>query len=92
MTTAPVHSLTHGGIIRSAKSIIAGPAKVMSRMQRVIMAFSFTGLLMVMYRNHRSRAQLARLDARLLADIGLSESQRQAELRKPFWKSGGRGR
>ncbi|UTW06053.1 DUF1127 domain-containing protein [Pseudomonas benzenivorans] len=33
-----------------------------------------------------SRRQLARLDARLLADAGISESQRQAELRKPFWR------
>lgn len=33
-----------------------------------------------------SRRQLARLDARLLADAGISEAQRQAELNKPFWR------
>lgn len=33
-----------------------------------------------------SRSQLARLDSRLLADAGISESQRQAELKKPFWR------
>jgi uncharacterized protein YjiS (DUF1127 family) len=33
-----------------------------------------------------SRSQLARLDARLLADAGISEAQRQAELSKPFWR------
>ncbi|WP_298185398.1 DUF1127 domain-containing protein [uncultured Pseudomonas sp.] len=33
-----------------------------------------------------SRRQLARLDARLLADAGISEAQRQAELSKPFWR------
>ncbi|TRX72872.1 DUF1127 domain-containing protein [Pseudomonas mangiferae] len=33
-----------------------------------------------------SRQQLARLDARLLADAGISEAQRQAELSKPFWR------
>lgn len=33
-----------------------------------------------------SRRQLARLDARLLADAGISESQRYAELSKPFWR------
>ena len=33
-----------------------------------------------------SRRQLARLDGRLLTDAGISESQRQAELRKPFWR------
>ena len=33
-----------------------------------------------------SRRQLARLDARLLADAGISENQRYAELQKPFWR------
>ena len=33
-----------------------------------------------------SRRQLARLDARLLADAGISENQRYAELNKPFWR------
>ena len=32
------------------------------------------------------RRQLARLDARLLADAGLTEEQRRRELRKPFWR------
>ena len=33
-----------------------------------------------------SRRQLARLDTRLLADAGISESERYAELSKPFWR------
>jgi uncharacterized protein YjiS (DUF1127 family) len=33
-----------------------------------------------------SRRQLARLDSRLLADAGISEAQRYAELSKPFWR------
>jgi uncharacterized protein YjiS (DUF1127 family) len=33
-----------------------------------------------------SRRQLARLDLRLLADAGISEAQRHAELSKPFWR------
>lgn len=33
-----------------------------------------------------SRHQLARLDSRLLADAGISESQRYEELSKPFWR------
>jgi uncharacterized protein YjiS (DUF1127 family) len=37
-------------------------------------------------RNIRSRRQLARLDARLLGDAGISESERLAELDKPFWR------
>jgi uncharacterized protein YjiS (DUF1127 family) len=42
--------------------------------------------LLLWQRRIVSRRQLARLDARLLADAGISESQRQAELRKPFWR------
>jgi uncharacterized protein YjiS (DUF1127 family) len=33
-----------------------------------------------------SRHQLAMLDHRLLADAGISEAQREAELNKPFWR------
>lgn len=36
--------------------------------------------------NWRTRRQLASLDARLLADTGISEAQRQEELAKPFWR------
>lgn len=42
--------------------------------------------LVVWQRRILSRQQLARLDARLLADAGISEAQRQAELSKPFWR------
>ncbi|WPC05039.1 DUF1127 domain-containing protein [Pseudomonas benzenivorans] len=42
--------------------------------------------LLLWQRRIVSRRQLARLDARLLADAGISESQRFAELRKPFWR------
>jgi len=34
----------------------------------------------------RTRRQLAQLDARQLADIGISRSERSAELDKPFWR------
>lgn len=37
-------------------------------------------------RNWHTRSQLARLDSRQLADAGISEAQRQAELEKPFWR------
>ncbi|HUE92472.1 DUF1127 domain-containing protein [Pseudomonas sp.] len=37
-------------------------------------------------RNMRTRRQLARLDARQLADAGISEAQRQQELARPFWR------
>lgn len=37
-------------------------------------------------RNLRTRRQLARLDARQLADARISEAQRQQELATPFWR------
>lgn len=37
------------------------------------------------YARSRQRAALARLDARLLADIGISPAQARQEANKPFW-------
>jgi uncharacterized protein YjiS (DUF1127 family) len=37
-------------------------------------------------RNIRSRRQLAKLDAYLLSDAGITESDRLAEISKPFWR------
>ena len=34
----------------------------------------------------RQRKQLARLDERLLADIGISKAQADVEISKPFWR------
>ncbi|GGU84144.1 hypothetical protein GCM10009504_45660 [Pseudomonas laurentiana] len=42
--------------------------------------------LLLWQRRISSRHQLARLDARLLADAGISEAQRYEELSKPFWR------
>nr|WP_298165424.1 DUF1127 domain-containing protein [uncultured Pseudomonas sp.] len=36
--------------------------------------------------NARSRRQLAKLDAYLLSDAGITESDRLAEISKPFWR------
>lgn len=36
--------------------------------------------------NARTRRQLALLDERLLADAGISPSEREAELAKAFWQ------
>lgn len=38
------------------------------------------------HRNSRTRQQLAQLDDRQLADVGISHSERAAELDKPFWR------
>ncbi|CAG8869047.1 hypothetical protein PS627_03349 [Pseudomonas fluorescens] len=42
--------------------------------------------MLLWQRRLSSRRQLARLDARLLADAGISEAQRYEELSKPFWR------
>ena len=42
--------------------------------------------LLLWQRRMASRRQLARLDARLLADAGITENQRYVELQKPFWR------
>lgn len=52
-------------------------------------AFDWLGLyarVSLWYRNLRTRRQLARLDARQLADAGISHAQRSEELEKPFWR------
>jgi uncharacterized protein YjiS (DUF1127 family) len=38
-------------------------------------------------RRARERAELARLDSRLLADIGLSRAEAEFIINKPFWRS-----
>ncbi|EPQ5331537.1 DUF1127 domain-containing protein [Pseudomonas aeruginosa] len=47
---------------------------------------SLLGTMKLWQRGIQSRRQLARLDSRLLADAGISEAQRYAELNKPFWR------
>ena len=41
--------------------------------------------LFALWARQRSRAALARLDERLLADIGLTREQADTEAAKPFW-------
>jgi uncharacterized protein YjiS (DUF1127 family) len=42
-------------------------------------------LLHQAWRRHRSRNCLARMDAHLLKDIGLSYADAESEMNKPFW-------
>ncbi|WP_068830520.1 DUF1127 domain-containing protein [Pseudomonas sp. BMS12] len=42
--------------------------------------------LLLWQRRSSSRRELARLDARLLADAGISLNERAEEVRKPFWR------
>lgn len=43
--------------------------------------------LMLWQRRINNRRELAMLDRRMLADAGISYSERDAILRKPFWRS-----
>jgi uncharacterized protein YjiS (DUF1127 family) len=43
-------------------------------------------LLQRWQRNYRTRQQLAQLDDRQLADVGISHSERATQLDKPFWR------
>lgn len=43
-------------------------------------------LLRQWHQNARTRRQLAELDSRQLADIGVSPSERAGEISKPFWR------
>ena len=45
-----------------------------------------TRLLRLWQQRMRTRHQLAGLDDHQLADIGISRSERLAELEKPFWR------
>lgn len=84
MTTANIQSQMGLETIRKAGAL--------KKAKKAVMAVISGNWLKQMLLTHRSRRQLAQLSDHLLADIGLTEAQRQAELRKPFWKSQGRGR
>ena len=43
-------------------------------------------LIQTWQRRHRSSRQLARVDARVLRDAGISEAQRFVAINKPFWR------
>lgn len=43
-------------------------------------------LLQIWINRHQQRKQLASLDDRMLKDIGVSASQVNNEINKPFWK------
>lgn len=43
-------------------------------------------LLGLYLHNTRTRRQLAELDSRQLADLGISPSERMGEISKPFWR------
>ncbi|WP_377068299.1 DUF1127 domain-containing protein [Roseovarius ramblicola] len=50
------------------------------------LAIAFAVLVITWDMNRRTRAQLARLDAHLLHDIGLETHTARAEAARPFWR------
>ena len=49
--------------------------------------FSAPRTLMLWYERHRQRRHLARLDERLLRDIGIDRADAMREVSKPFWQA-----
>lgn len=63
-------------------------AKVYSLVLRIEIAIaSVKGATSQWVANSRGRKELARLDARMLRDIGLEPFEVQREINKPFWRS-----
>ncbi len=61
----------------------AEPAAVASRAG---LALRLLARLQTWRQNSRTRRQLAQLDARQLADTGITQAERDSELDKPFWR------
>ncbi|HCL14457.1 MAG TPA: hypothetical protein DIC61_04375, partial [Pseudomonas sp.] len=53
---------------------------------RVPAALRVISTMSTWQRRIASRNELARLDARMLADAGITEAQRYQEMHKPFWR------
>jgi uncharacterized protein YjiS (DUF1127 family) len=60
---------------------LATPARRRRRWRSLLLT------LALWHHRHRSRRQLATLDDRELADIGLSRTERWVECDKPFWRA-----
>ena len=53
---------------------------------RTALALRLLARLQLWLQNSRTRRQLDQLDARQLADIGITQAERGTELDKPFWR------
>jgi uncharacterized protein YjiS (DUF1127 family) len=49
---------------------------------------AWTGAVRTWFERSRQRRALAELDDRLLDDIGITRSQAQSEVARPFWHAG----
>jgi len=53
---------------------------------RAALALRLLAFVQLWLHNSRSRRQLAQLDGRQLADVGITQAERESELDKPFWR------
>jgi uncharacterized protein YjiS (DUF1127 family) len=68
-------------------ALLRWPASPPPRGGRPRRLLQTVGALLALWRRRsRGRQQLARLDARLLRDIGVTRSEAAAECDKPFWR------
>ncbi len=68
-------------IRQSGRTHRSGPRSVFSGLEFA------TDLLLTWLDRYAQRRQLARLDSRMLKDIGVSRVDAVEEARKPFWKA-----
>jgi uncharacterized protein YjiS (DUF1127 family) len=68
-----------------ARSRIAGAAQSPSAAVFAYIAEVFL-ILETWRRRHQTSMQFARVEARVLRDIGISDSKRFTEVNKPFWE------
>lgn len=65
-----------------------GLGELQSTDQRLLEIVKVIKCTLSIWRNNaRQRRQLAKLSTSLLKDIGVTEWERQMELKKPFWKN-----
>lgn len=79
-------TLTHNFVIAPPSSPAIGPAAVAPRRGRGQKTRSWLTHAREFWRRYRTRAAIARLDAHLLRDIGVTFSEAEQEANKPFWR------
>ena len=65
---------------------LTAPAQLHSSLPRAAWYLRLFAAVAQWQRNARTRRQLAQLDSRALADVGIHPSERYQELEKPFWR------
>ncbi len=70
---------------QSRQSLFSTLCNLLARSLRMAMS-TFGDTTRHWYRNHKTRAQLARLPDYILKDIGLKRAEAIREASKPFWR------